>query len=111
MLNNGGESLNTDDPTGNGGQTASRPQTFRSEVTMETAPPPLQLPQATVTQAAPPSSPRRRFSTSPPLGSSAVSDRPPQQAAHAEMQDKGTKRAFVPPMTPQLLCIQGATLS
>ncbi|XP_023270563.1 probable ATP-dependent DNA helicase HFM1 [Seriola lalandi dorsalis] len=38
-----------------------------------------------------------------------TSGRPPQQATHAEMPDKGTKRAFVPPMMPQPLCIQGSS--
>ncbi|KAE8291121.1 putative ATP-dependent DNA helicase HFM1 [Larimichthys crocea] len=58
------------------------------------------------------------LSKSPPLRRSlfkvqvlnnGASSRPPQQAAHAEMQDKGTKRVFVPPMTPQALCIQGSS--
>lgn len=111
MLNNGGDSSNTDDHTGSGRQTASRPQTFLSQVTMATVPPPPQLPQATVSQAAPPFSPKHRFSPPPSLDSSAASGRPPQQAAHAEMQDKGTKRVFVPPMTPQPLRIQGAALN
>ncbi|XP_044076280.1 probable ATP-dependent DNA helicase HFM1 isoform X2 [Siniperca chuatsi] len=108
VLNNGGDSSNTDDLSSGGGgsQTASRPQTFLSQVTMATVHPPLQPPRATVNQEAPPLSPKPPFSP-PPLGSSAASGRPPQQAAHAEMQDKGTKRAFVPPMTPQPLRIQG----
>uniref|UniRef100_UPI0037E94618 probable ATP-dependent DNA helicase HFM1 n=1 Tax=Semicossyphus pulcher TaxID=241346 RepID=UPI0037E94618 len=118
VLNNGGDSLNTDDLRSGGGssssQTASRPQTFLSQVTMATAlpppPPPLQPPRATVSQAAPPFYPKPPFSP-PPLGSSAASSRPPQQAAHAGMQDKGTKRAFVPPMTPQPLRIQGCCTS
>lgn len=102
---------NTDDlsSSGSSSQKASRPQTFLSQVTMVTVPPPLQPPRVTVSQAAPPSPPKPPFSP-PPLGSSAESGRPPQQAAHAEMQDKGTKRAFVPPMTPQPLRIQGAAL-
>ncbi|XP_074544724.1 putative ATP-dependent DNA helicase HFM1 [Halichoeres trimaculatus] len=73
-------------------------------------PPPLQPPRATVGQAAPPFFPGPPFSP-PPLGSSAASGRPPQQAAHAVMQDKGTKRAFVPPMTPQPLRIEANTAS
>ncbi|XP_035525900.1 probable ATP-dependent DNA helicase HFM1 [Morone saxatilis] len=109
VLNNGGDSSNTDDLSRSGSQTASRPQTFLSQVTMATVPPPLQPPRATVSQPAPPFSPKPPFSTPPPLGSSAASGRPPQQAAHAEMQDKGTKRAFVPPMTPQPLHIQGSS--
>ncbi|XP_033993207.1 probable ATP-dependent DNA helicase HFM1 [Trematomus bernacchii] len=76
---------------------------------MTTAPlPPLHMPGATVRQAAPPFSPNTHFPP-PPLVFSAVSGRPPQQAAHAEAQDKGTKRAFVPPMTPQPLHIQGSS--
>ncbi|KAG8014030.1 putative ATP-dependent DNA helicase HFM1, partial [Nibea albiflora] len=110
VLNNGGDSSNTDDLSSGGSQTASRPQTFLSQVTMATVPPPLlHPPPATVSQAAPPPlSPKPRVSAPLPLGSSAASGRPPQQAAHAEMQDKGTKRVFVPPMTPQALCIQAA---
>ncbi|XP_070775191.1 probable ATP-dependent DNA helicase HFM1 [Enoplosus armatus] len=110
VLNNGGDSSNTDDlsSSGSSSQTASRPQTFLSRVTMATVPPPLQPPRATVSQAAPPFSPKPPFSP-PLLGSSAASGQPPQQAAHAEMQDKGTKRAFVPPMTPQPLRIQGSS--
>ncbi|XP_034558926.1 probable ATP-dependent DNA helicase HFM1 isoform X7 [Notolabrus celidotus] len=117
VFNNGGDSSNTDDlssgGSGGGSQTALRPQTFPSQVTMATAPPPplpppaLQPPRATVGQAAPPFFPGPPFSP-PPLGSSAASGRPPLQAAHAAMQDKGTKRAFVPPMTPQPLRIQGS---
>ncbi|XP_076601310.1 putative ATP-dependent DNA helicase HFM1 [Chaetodon auriga] len=109
VLNNGGDSSNTYDLSRSCSQTASRPQTFLSQVAMATVPPPLQPPRATVSQAAPPFSTKPRFSPPPPLGSSAASGRPPQQAAHAEMQDKGTKRAFVPPMTPQPLCIQGSS--
>ncbi|KAM9349950.1 putative ATP-dependent DNA helicase HFM1 [Symphorus nematophorus] len=109
VSNNGGDSSNTDDLSSSGSQTASRPQTFLSQVTIATVPPPLQPPQATVSQAAPPFSPKPHYSTPPPLGSSAVSGRPPQQAAHGETQDKGTKRAFVPPMTPQPLCIKGSS--
>ncbi|XP_042284250.1 probable ATP-dependent DNA helicase HFM1 isoform X1 [Thunnus maccoyii] len=109
VLNSGGDSSNTDDLSSSGSsQTASRPQTFLSQVTMVTVPPCLQPPRATVSQAAPPFHPKPPFSP-PPLGSSAASGRPPQQAAHAEMQDKGTKRAFVPPMTPQPLRIQGSS--
>ncbi|KAM7400961.1 hypothetical protein PAMA_005250 [Pampus argenteus] len=110
VLNSGGDSSNTDDlsSSGSSSQTASRPQTFLSQVTMVTLPPPLQPPRATVSQAAPPPT-RKPLAPPPPLGSSAASGRPPQQAAHAEMQDKGTKRAFVPPMTPQPLRIQGSS--
>ncbi|KAK2822171.1 hypothetical protein Q5P01_022236 [Channa striata] len=110
VLNSGGDLSNTDDlsSSGNRSQTASRPQTFLSPVTMATVPPSLQPPQATVSQATPPFPPWPPFSP-PPLGSSAASGRPPQQAPHAEMQDKGTKRAFVPPMTPQPLHIQGSS--
>ncbi|XP_071346356.1 probable ATP-dependent DNA helicase HFM1 isoform X2 [Trachinotus anak] len=110
VLNSGGDSSNTDDLSGSGSssQTASRPQTFLSQVTMATVPPPLQPPRTTVSQAAPPFPPKPPFSP-PPLGSSAASGRPPQQATHAEMPDKGTKRAFVPPMMPQPLCIQGSS--
>lgn len=79
-----------------------RRQTFLSSVAMATVPPAIQPPQAAVGKAVPP------FPCSPPpLGSSAASVRPLQQAPHAEMLDKGTKRAFVPPMTPQPLHIQG----
>ncbi|XP_032386453.1 probable ATP-dependent DNA helicase HFM1 isoform X2 [Etheostoma spectabile] len=106
LLNSGGDSSNTDDLRSSiNSQTASRPQTFLSPVTMATVPPPLQPPLVTVSQAAPPFSPF----PPPPLGSSAASDQPPQKAAHAEMRDKGTKRAFVPPMTPQPLHIQGSS--
>ncbi|XP_040000435.1 probable ATP-dependent DNA helicase HFM1 [Xiphias gladius] len=108
VLNGGGDSSNKGvlSSSGSSSQTASRPQTFLSQVTMATVPPPLQPPRATVSQAAPPSPPEPPFSP-PPLGSSAASGRPPQ--THAEMPDKGTKRAFVPPMTPQPLCIQGSS--
>lgn len=111
MSNSGGDSLNADGHTGSRGHTASRPQTFHSQVTMVTVPPPLQLPQATVSLAVSPPSPQHPFSPLPPTGSSAASGRPLQQAALAKTQDKGTKRAFVPPMTPQPLCIQGAAMS
>ncbi|CAI5641675.1 probable ATP-dependent DNA helicase HFM1 isoform X3 [Oreochromis niloticus] len=43
------------------------------------------------------------------MGSSAASGRPPQQAPHSETQDKGTKKGFVPPMTPRPLLIQGSS--
>ncbi|XP_029929862.1 probable ATP-dependent DNA helicase HFM1 [Myripristis murdjan] len=105
VLNSGGDLSNTNDLSSS--QTASRPQTFLSQVTMVTEPPPLQPPPATASQAAPPFSPKPPFPLLP-LGSSAASGRPPQQAAHVEMQDKGTKRALVPPMTPQPLHIQGS---
>ncbi|XP_026231243.1 probable ATP-dependent DNA helicase HFM1 isoform X2 [Anabas testudineus] len=110
VLNNGGDSSNTDDLSsrGSSSQTASRPKTFLSQVTMATVPPPLQPPQATVRQAVPPFPPQPPFSP-PSLGSSAATGRPPQQAPHAKMQDKGTKRAFVPPLMPQPLCIQGSS--
>ncbi|KAK5918937.1 hypothetical protein CgunFtcFv8_022875 [Champsocephalus gunnari] len=109
VWNSGGDSSNKHDLGNSGSQTASRPQTFLGPVTMTTAPlPPLHLPGATVRQAAPPFSPNTHFPP-PPLVFSAVSGRPPQQAAHAEAQDKGTKRAFVPPMTPQPLHIQGSS--
>lgn len=109
VLSGGGDSSNTDDLSSGSSQTASRPQTFLRQVAMATVPPPSQPPRATVSQAAPPFPPQPPFSL-PPLGSSAASGRPPQQAPHAELQDKGTKRAFVPPMTPQPLRIQGAVL-
>ncbi|XP_065809388.1 probable ATP-dependent DNA helicase HFM1 [Labrus bergylta] len=114
-LNKGGDSSNTHDLSGSNSQTASRPQTFLTQVTMATAtppppPPPLQPSRATISQGAPPFFPESSFSP-PPLGSSAASERPPRQTAHAEMQDKGTKRAFVLPMTPQPLCIQGRCTS
>ncbi|XP_041847498.1 probable ATP-dependent DNA helicase HFM1 [Melanotaenia boesemani] len=104
-LTSRGDSSTRDDLRSSGiSQTASRPQTFLSQVAMTTVPPFLQPPQATFGHAAPesPLSP-------PPLGSSAAIGRPPQQAQQAEMQDEGTKRAFVPPMTPQPLCIQGSS--
>ncbi|XP_008294380.1 probable ATP-dependent DNA helicase HFM1 [Stegastes partitus] len=109
-LTSGGDSSNTDDLSGSGSssQTTSRLQTFLSQVTMTTAPPPFQLPQATVGHAAPPF-PSKPPLSPPPLGSSAASGQPPQQAPHAEIQDKGTKRAFVPPMTPQPLHIRGSS--
>ncbi|XP_062285176.1 probable ATP-dependent DNA helicase HFM1 [Scomber scombrus] len=110
VLNSGGDLSNIDDLSGSGSnsQTASRPQTFPSQVTMVTMPSRLHPPRATVSQAAPPFPPKLPFPP-PPVCSSAASGRPPQQAAHAEMQDKGTKRAFVPPMTPQPLHIQGSS--
>ncbi|XP_051808795.1 probable ATP-dependent DNA helicase HFM1 isoform X4 [Acanthochromis polyacanthus] len=109
-LTSGGDSSNTDDLSGSGSnsQTTSRLQTFLSQVTMTTVPPPFQQPQATVGHAAPPF-PSKPPLSPPPLGSSAASGQPPQQAPHAEMQDKGTKRAFVPPMMPQPLHIQGSS--
>lgn len=116
VYTSGGDSLNTGDLSSSGGsnQTTSRPQTFLSQVTMATAPPPppplpLQPPQATVGRAAPPF-PSKPTLSPPPMGSSAASGRPPQQAALAETQDKGTKKGFVPPMTPRPLLIQGVTL-
>ncbi|XP_029686652.1 probable ATP-dependent DNA helicase HFM1 isoform X3 [Takifugu rubripes] len=106
VSNSEGDSSNADGHTGSCSHTASRPQTFRSQVTMVTVPPPPQLPQATVSLAVSPPSPRHHFSPLPPTGSSAASSRPLQQAALAKTQDKGTKRAFVPPMTPQPLRIK-----
>ncbi|KAF7669759.1 hypothetical protein LDENG_00124140 [Lucifuga dentata] len=73
---------------------------------MVTEPPPLQLLRATVSQAALPLSPKPPFSP-PPVGSSAASGRPLRQATHEEIQDKGTKRALVSPMTPQPLSLPG----
>nr|XP_020471702.1 probable ATP-dependent DNA helicase HFM1 isoform X2 [Monopterus albus] len=108
VLNSGGDSTNTDDLSSSSKQTASRPQTFLSQVTMATAPLPLKPPRATVSQATPPI-PQQPPLPPPPLGSSAASGQPPQQAPHTEKQDKGTKRAFVPPMTPQPLRIQGSS--
>ncbi|XP_034469557.1 probable ATP-dependent DNA helicase HFM1 isoform X1 [Hippoglossus hippoglossus] len=110
VSNSGGDSSHTDDLSirGSSSQTASRPQTFLSQVAMATVPPPLQPPWATVCKAAPPFPPKPLFSP-PLLGSSAASGRPPQQATHSEMPDRATKRAFVPPMTPQPLCIQGSS--
>ncbi|KAK7945331.1 hypothetical protein WMY93_001059 [Mugilogobius chulae] len=73
-------------------QTAFRPQSFPAQVTMATTPvPPLPQPlRSTIRQAVQPMSP-----SSPPL----------QPAS--EIGD--TKRALVPPMTPQPLCIQGSS--
>ncbi|XP_047445151.1 probable ATP-dependent DNA helicase HFM1 [Mugil cephalus] len=106
VMTSGGDSSNSNDLSSS--QTTSRPQTFLSHVTMTTIPPPPQPPQATVGQAAPPF-PSRPPPSPPPLESSAATSQPPQQAAHAKMQDKGTKRAFVPPLTPQPLHIQGSS--
>ncbi|KAM9845417.1 putative ATP-dependent DNA helicase HFM1 [Aulostomus maculatus] len=111
MLSGGGDSSNSDDLSRSSAssQTASRPQTFLSPVSIATGPtPPPKPPRVTVSQAAPHFPPEPPFSPLP-LDSSAASGRPPQQAAHAEMQDKGTKRAFVPPMMPQPLRIQGSS--
>ncbi|CAI5641679.1 unnamed protein product [Oreochromis niloticus] len=113
VYTSGGDSLNTGDLSSSGGsnQTTSGPQTFLSQVTMATAPPPplpLQPPQATVGRAAPPF-PSKPPPSPPPMGSSAASGRPPQQAPHSETQDKGTKKGFVPPMTPRPLLIQGSS--
>uniref|UniRef100_G3PSW6 Probable ATP-dependent DNA helicase HFM1 n=1 Tax=Gasterosteus aculeatus aculeatus TaxID=481459 RepID=G3PSW6_GASAC len=111
MLNTGGDSSNIDDlrsssSSSSQSQTASRPQTFLSTVAMVTVPP-LQPPQATVSQAASLLSPKPPLPALP-LGSSAARGRLPHTTANAEMQENGTKRAFVPPMTPQPLCIQAA---
>ncbi|XP_061587436.1 probable ATP-dependent DNA helicase HFM1 [Cololabis saira] len=111
-LTDRGDSSTKDDLRSNSSsscsQTASRPQTFLSRVAMTTVPLSLHPPQATVGHAVPlfPSKPPL---SPPPLGSSAASGRLPQQVQHAKMQDKGTKRAFVPPMTPQPLQIQGSS--
>ncbi|XP_037315462.2 probable ATP-dependent DNA helicase HFM1 [Pungitius pungitius] len=110
MLNTGGDSSNVDDlksSSSSQSQTASRPQTFLSAVAMVTVPP-LQAPRATVNQAASLLSPKPPFPP-PPSCSSAARGRPPHTTANAEMQDNGTKRAFVPPMTPQPLCIEGSS--
>ncbi|KAM8839530.1 putative ATP-dependent DNA helicase HFM1 isoform 1-T1 [Synchiropus picturatus] len=96
----GGDSSNTDDVSG-----SRHAQTFSSRVTMATISP-CQPPQTTGSQALPPR-PSKPLLPPPPLGSSASRGRPQPQTAHAEMQDKGTKRAFVPPLTPQLLHIPG----
>ncbi|XP_072297913.1 probable ATP-dependent DNA helicase HFM1 [Eucyclogobius newberryi] len=89
MPGNGGDLSNTCGSS----QTAYRPQSFSSQVAMATAPPPplLQPPRSTIRQAVHPMSP-----TDSPL-----------QPAAAELGD--TKRALVPPMTPQPLCIQGSS--
>ncbi|XP_029971671.1 probable ATP-dependent DNA helicase HFM1 isoform X2 [Salarias fasciatus] len=113
VLTSGGDSSKMDDLSGGGSgsqTTTSTPQTFLSQVTMTTVPPPPPPPppEATVGHAAPPL-PSKPPRSTPPLGSSAASGRPSQQAPHAEMQDKGTKRAFVPPMTPRPLHIQGSS--
>ncbi|XP_034038430.1 probable ATP-dependent DNA helicase HFM1 [Thalassophryne amazonica] len=107
VSNNGGGSSNTGDLSCSS-QTPSRPQTFLSHVSMVTAPPPLSWPRATVSQALPAFSTKPPFSPTP-LGSSAASGQPPQQVAREAMKDKGTKRALVPPLTPQPLRIQGAS--
>ncbi|KAK0137472.1 putative ATP-dependent DNA helicase HFM1 [Merluccius polli] len=107
---------NTDDPgscssSSISSQTTSRPQTFLCRVAMATEPPPPhQPPPAMARQLAPPFSSEPPFSSRPCLGSSAArGSRPPlQQAVHGEMQGVGTKRAHVPPMTPQPLYIQAA---
>lgn len=76
--------------------TAFRPSTFLTAVTMTTPtprPPVLQPLRATLHQAVPPMAPT----------SSTISTLQPT----AETQD--TKRALVPPLTPQPLCIQGSS--
>lgn len=105
-LSSGGDLSNLDDLSSS--QTASRPQTFLSQVTMATVPPLFQPSHASVSQAAT-FPPKPSFPPLPP-GSTAVWGQPLREATHAGMQDKGTKRAFVPPMTPQPLRIQGAAL-
>ncbi|XP_037537228.1 probable ATP-dependent DNA helicase HFM1 [Nematolebias whitei] len=108
MASRGDSSTNNDLKSSSSSQTTSRPQTFLNQVAMTTVDPALQPLEETVGPAAPfPSKPPL---LPPPLGS-AVSRRPLYQAPHAEMQDKGTKRAFVPPMTPQPLHIPGSTNS
>ncbi|XP_035993787.1 probable ATP-dependent DNA helicase HFM1 [Fundulus heteroclitus] len=99
-------STNTDltSGSGNSNEKTSTPRSFLSPVAMATGPPALQLPQAAVGHAAPPFP-----CLPPPLGSCAASVRPLQQAPRAETLDRSTKRAFVPPMTPQPLHIQGSS--
>ncbi|KAM4727735.1 putative ATP-dependent DNA helicase HFM1 [Anableps anableps] len=100
----GDSSTNVDLKISSRGKKTSRPQTFLSAVAMATVPPALQLSQPAVGKAVPP------FPCSPPPpGSSAASVRPLQQTPRAEMLEKGTKRAFVPPMTPRPLHIQGSS--
>ncbi|XP_061796981.2 probable ATP-dependent DNA helicase HFM1 isoform X1 [Nerophis lumbriciformis] len=110
VLSSGGDTSNPNDLCSSGSsgrQTTSRPQTFPPVVTMVTAPPPPhQPPRVTFSQAAPPS-PLKPPILPPPLGSSAWSLNPPEQAAYAEV--KGTKRALVTAMTPQPLHIQGSS--
>ncbi|KAM9789256.1 LOW QUALITY PROTEIN: putative ATP-dependent DNA helicase HFM1 [Neosynchiropus ocellatus] len=101
-LISGGDSSNTDDVSG-----SRHAQTFSSRVTMATISP-CHPPQTTGSQAAPPRLPKPLFPI-PPLGSSASRGRPQPQTAHAEMRDKGTKRAFVPPLTPRPLHIPGSS--
>ncbi|KAJ3595533.1 hypothetical protein NHX12_004836 [Muraenolepis orangiensis] len=108
---------NTDDPgscsssSSISSQRTSRPQTFPCRVAMATEPPPphQSAPPAMARQLAPPLSSEPPFFSRPCLGSSAARGgrSPPQQAVHGERQGTGTKRAHVPPMTPQPLCIQG----
>ncbi|XP_056149816.1 probable ATP-dependent DNA helicase HFM1 [Lampris incognitus] len=110
-----GDSSNTNDLSNIGSgsiQATSRSKTLPSQVTMVTVPPPsLQPPPpATASQSTLPPPPKPHFSL-PCVGSSAASGRPSQQAAQAEMQDKGTKRAHVLPMTPQPLHLQGSSRS
>ncbi|XP_057714214.1 probable ATP-dependent DNA helicase HFM1 isoform X2 [Corythoichthys intestinalis] len=103
----GGDSSNPNDLCQS--RTASRPQTFRSPVSMATVPPPFQPPRATFYKAAPPS-PFQPASFLPPrLVSSAVSVNPPQRAVHVERQDKDTMRALVPSTVPPPLHIQGSS--
>nr|XP_057922081.1 probable ATP-dependent DNA helicase HFM1 isoform X1 [Doryrhamphus excisus]XP_057922082.1 probable ATP-dependent DNA helicase HFM1 isoform X1 [Doryrhamphus excisus]XP_057922083.1 probable ATP-dependent DNA helicase HFM1 isoform X1 [Doryrhamphus excisus] len=106
------DSSNTNDlcsGDSSGRQTAARPQTFPSVVTMATAPPPHQPPpRVTFSQAAPPFPLKKPFLPLA-LGLSASCVNAPQPTAHTEIQDKGTKRALVTPMTPQPLHIQGSS--
>ncbi|CAL8311544.1 unnamed protein product [Gadus morhua 'NCC'] len=108
---------NTDDPgsctsSRISSQTTSRPQTFPPLVALETElPPPCHQPPppATALQLAPPFCSEPPFFSRPCLGLSAArGSRPPPQPAVGEMQSMGTKRAHVPPMTPQPLYIQGS---
>nr|XP_015831544.2 probable ATP-dependent DNA helicase HFM1 isoform X2 [Nothobranchius furzeri] len=93
-------STKTDSNRLSSSHTMSRLQTFCSRVAMTTGSPALQPPQAAVGLVAP-------FSPEPPpLDPCAASSRPSQPAG---LQDRGTKRALVPPMMPQPLHIQGSS--
>lgn len=114
VLNSDGDPMTLDDHMASGREAASRPQTFHGQVPLATVAPPLppstNKPVATRGHVAPPLSPERLFSPPAPLDSSAESGWHQQPAAHAEMEDMSTKRAFVPPMTPKPLLIRGTTL-
>lgn len=116
MLNRDCDPLTLDDHMAGGKQATSRTQTFPGQVhiAMVPLPPPFpfppEKPRATLGQVAPPPSLECPFSPCTPLGSLAESSRHQQQAAHADMQDRGIKRALIPPMTPQPLHIQGTVL-